>query len=136
LAFRVPIDDTETISYTVTFYPESGSELVLTTKGLRRRSPGQYSRVEDGYWGIESNDQDVVVLEGLGPIFDRSTEHLAVTDRGVVMLRKMIQESIEAVSKGSDPIGVIRNDNQQPGGVISFDASIQEIEALKQAATA
>jgi 5,5'-dehydrodivanillate O-demethylase len=136
LAFRVPIDDTETISYTVTFYPESGSELVLTTKGLRRRSPGQYSRVEDGYWGIESNDQDVVVLEGLGPIFDRSTEHLAVTDRGVVMLRKMIQESIEAASKGSDPIGVIRNENQQPGGVISFDASIQEIEALKQAATA
>jgi 5,5'-dehydrodivanillate O-demethylase oxygenase subunit len=133
LAFRVPIDDTNTISYVVTFYPGSlGSGVVLKTKEVERREAGQYGRVEDGYWGIASHDQDLMALEGLGPIYDRTTEHLAATDRGVVMLRKMIQESIAAVSQGKDSVGVIRDEHAHE--VISFDASIEEIEALGQAA--
>jgi 5,5'-dehydrodivanillate O-demethylase len=134
LAFRVPADDTKTLSYVITFYPGSGSKLIQETKGLQKRQSGHYGHVDDGYWGIESHDQDVMVLEGLGQIFDRTTEHLAATDRGVAMLRKMILESIEAVSKGNDPIGVLKG--EQTDGVISFDASIQEIEALSQAVNA
>ena len=130
LAFRVPADDTKTLSYVVTFYPGSSSGLIQETKGLKKRQSGHYGQVDDGYWGVDSHDQDVMVLEGLGQIFDRSREHLAVTDRGVAMLRKMILESIEAVAKGKDPIGVLKG--EQTKGVISFDASIQEIEALNQ----
>jgi 5,5'-dehydrodivanillate O-demethylase len=132
LAFRVPANDTKTISYVVTFYPGSGTDKasrgVVKTKGIEKRERGHYERVDDGYWGVGSHDQDVMVLESLGPIFDRTTEHLAVTDRGVVMLRKMIEESIKAVREGKDPVGVIR-DNEM-GRMIAFDASIQEIEAL------
>jgi hypothetical protein len=118
----------------VTFYPGSGSGLVLETKGLKERKLGQYRHVEDPYWGIESNDQDVMVLEGLGAIYDRTTEHLAATDRGVAMLRRMILESIAAVSQGDEPVGLAKS--EYPDGVVTFDASIQEIQALSEPASA
>ena len=131
LAFRVPANDIKTISYVVTFYPSQdrkyAAAAVLETKGLQKKSTPQ-EFVDDGYWGIESNSQDVVVLESMGPIFDRSIEHLAATDRGVVMLRKMIKEAIQAVGDGKDPVGVLRD--SQAVEVITFDASIQEIDAL------
>jgi hypothetical protein len=31
------------------------------------------------------------------------------TDRGVILLRRLYKESIEAVKRGGDPIGVIRD---------------------------
>jgi len=34
---------------------------------------------------------------------------LAYTDRGVILLRRLYKESIEAVKKGGDPIGVVRD---------------------------
>ena len=47
--------------------------------------------------------------ESQGPIFDRTTEHLAYTDRGVILLRRLYKESIDAVKQQRDPIGVIRD---------------------------
>jgi len=34
---------------------------------------------------------------------------LAYTDRGVILLRRLYKESIEAVQQGRDPLGVIRD---------------------------
>jgi hypothetical protein len=39
-------------------------------------------------------------------------EHLASTDRGVIMLRKIVRDGIRAVAKGEDPYGA------RPGRVI------------------
>ena len=33
-------------------------------------------------------------------------EHLATTDRGIVMLRRLLARQIEAVERGEDPVGV------------------------------
>ena len=44
------------------------------------------------------------------------------------MLRKMIRDSIEAVQQGKDPIGVIRDSNDN--GPITFDSSRDAVEAL------
>src|SRR5207247_11312913 len=54
-------------------------------------------------------DQDRVAQESPGPIYDRTGEHLAYTDRGVMLLRRLYKESIEAVQKGLDPLGVVRD---------------------------
>ena len=35
-------------------------------------------------------------------------EHLATTDRGVIMYRNIIRQSIRALEKGDDPKGLIR----------------------------
>jgi 5,5'-dehydrodivanillate O-demethylase len=61
-------------------------------------------------------------------IADRVKENLASSDQGIIMLRKMIRASIEAVREGKDPYGVIRDpaDNQS----ITFDSSRDAVAAL------
>ena len=44
-----------------------------------------------------------------GAIPDRSTERLGTTDRGVILYRKLLDEQIEKVERGEDPMGVIRD---------------------------
>jgi hypothetical protein len=41
-----------------------------------------------------------------GPIAKHSEEHLATTDRGVVMLRRLLQKQLDALQEGRDPAGV------------------------------
>jgi phenylpropionate dioxygenase-like ring-hydroxylating dioxygenase large terminal subunit len=41
-----------------------------------------------------------------GPITLHSDEHLATSDRGIVMLRRLLREQIRKVQEGGDPIGV------------------------------
>ena len=42
-------------------------------------------------------------------IFDRTTEHLVTTDKGVILLRKIYKDGIEAIKQGRDPLGVVRD---------------------------
>ena len=132
LRFRVPTDDTRTTTFWLRFYPYKEEErtrpFVLKTRGFEKDQARVYARVEDGWWGIASHDQDRVAQESQGVIYDRAKEHLGASDQGVIMLRNMIKESIEAVRQGKDPIWVIREPDKS--GNITFDASMQEIGAL------
>ena len=40
---------------------------------------------------------------------DRSKEHLGESDRGIILLRKMLKEQIEIVQNGGEPRGVVRD---------------------------
>jgi phenylpropionate dioxygenase-like ring-hydroxylating dioxygenase large terminal subunit len=51
------------------------------------------------------NTQDFAVQEGMGPIVDRSREHLGTTDRAVIALRKLLLEATDAVAAGKTPRG-------------------------------
>ena len=132
IRFRVPTDDTNTTTFWLRFYPyaeeERSKPFVLKTLGFENDQPGVYERVEDGWWGIASHDQDRVAQESQGIIYDRTMEHLGASDQGVLMLRNMIKDSIEAVRQGKDPIWIIREQHQNEN--ITFDASMQEIGAL------
>ena len=44
---------------------------------------------------------------GQGAITLHSEEHLAASDRGVVMFRRLLRQQIEAVQAGRDPLGVM-----------------------------
>jgi 5,5'-dehydrodivanillate O-demethylase len=48
--------------------------------------------------------QDAMAVETQGPILDRSRENLGVSDRGIVMLRHMLLEQIDAVRSGGRPL--------------------------------
>jgi 5,5'-dehydrodivanillate O-demethylase len=54
-------------------------------------------------------NQDFAAWVGQGAIADRTQEHLARSDRGVVMIRNRFFEDIEAIAKGGDPKAVIRD---------------------------
>jgi phthalate 4,5-dioxygenase oxygenase subunit len=56
-----------------------------------------------GIWGI--NTQDRAVQETMGPIVDRTKEHLGASDRAVIAMRKLLQQAIETVGDGGDPAG-------------------------------
>ena len=43
------------------------------------------------------------------PVGVHASEHLATPDRGVIMTRKMVKKAIDAVTRGDDPAGVIRD---------------------------
>lgn len=132
IRFRVPTDDTTTKTFWLRFTPNDeanrGRPLRLNTVGFEDDKPGIYARVDDGWWGIASHDQDRVAQESQGEIYDRTREHLGASDEGVILLRQTIKESIEAVRQGQDPFWILRSSEEN--NKITFDASMAEIGAL------
>lgn len=59
-------------------------------------------------------------------IADRTKEHLATSDQGILMLRQMIRDAIDNVRQGKDPIGVVRDRHE----TITFDSSRDAVAAL------
>jgi phenylpropionate dioxygenase-like ring-hydroxylating dioxygenase large terminal subunit len=51
---------------------------------------------------------DTWATESEGPIYDRTSEHLGYTDRGIIVLRKLMLQGIADVAAGRDPLGVVR----------------------------
>jgi len=123
LLFRVPEDDASIRNVFLAIYPDA--EDIRITRGDSPITPGSYEMVDDGWWGIESIDQDRAATEGQGLIADRSSEHLAPSDVGVTMFRAMLRDAIRTVADGRDPIGVIRDarDNE----LIAFDTHQHDV---------
>ena len=114
MRWRVPIDDSHTMHFTVQFgVIVDGKPVAKIMKDeseqwLIESKFGVYKWDESINW-FARGDQDRVAQESQGPIYDRTGEHLAYTDRGVILLRRLYKESIEAVQKGLDPLGVVRD---------------------------
>jgi len=89
--------------------PSLRGEVQQITQAELPRQPRIYSKIDNGWLGIASADQDRAAIQGQGPVADRPTEHLAPSDRGVAMFRAILCEAITAVERGRDPINVIRN---------------------------
>jgi phenylpropionate dioxygenase-like ring-hydroxylating dioxygenase large terminal subunit len=59
------------------------------------------------FTGIEGvNTQDVALQEGMGPICDRSKEHLGTSDRAIIATRQLLLEAIDVVQAGGEPRGI------------------------------
>ncbi|MEO5845587.1 MAG: aromatic ring-hydroxylating dioxygenase subunit alpha, partial [Caldimonas sp.] len=54
-----------------------------------------------------------------GPVAHHSEEHLATSDRGLVMLRRYLKAQVERVQRGEDPAGVSFDTDAAP---VVFDA--------------
>jgi 5,5'-dehydrodivanillate O-demethylase oxygenase subunit len=116
LLYRVPADDTSHENYFVTFC--ASDKPVPTDKrvvhGWRWEVKfGEYTPLASDWWGIDLSDQDRMVLEQQGVIVDRTKEHLGVSDGGIVLMRRMMQEGMTAVEKGEDPPCIIRDPAKQ-----------------------
>jgi 5,5'-dehydrodivanillate O-demethylase len=105
LQFRVPVDDTHTIQF------------AYRTKLRKPGAPAcpmavKHSSLfnEDGRIIADNVPaQDMTGWVGQGPISDRTQEHLAASDKGVVLYRKMLIEQMERVERGEEPMAVIRD---------------------------
>jgi 5,5'-dehydrodivanillate O-demethylase len=119
MRFRVPTDDTSTKTFYIRAREARGEAETITTNGVQERPRGVYERVEDGWWGLASREQDRAAQESQGLIADRTRETLGTSDRGVILFRRMLTEAIAAVERGDDPPGVVRQSGNE---LIVFDA--------------
>ncbi len=113
MRWRVPVDDTSSMHFTVEFGAARDGQTVKimedrSEQGIVDTKHGVY-RWDDSIGWFARADQDRAAQESQGAIYDRSTEHLGATDKGVILLRRLYRESIEAVQNGRDPIAVVRD---------------------------
>jgi 5,5'-dehydrodivanillate O-demethylase oxygenase subunit len=126
MRLRVPLDDTLTYSFWVRFHPLADGKFELENRGFTGKKPRVYPREEDGYWNIPSMEQDRVAQETQGLIADRTIEHLAESDRGIVMLRRKLREDIDAVAAGRDPVCITRSPADDK--IVKFETTLKESE--------
>lgn len=122
--FCIPTDDTHQWHCAIDAIPEgqSGSD-----EGRMKLGPN--ARKDKSYEYTQRHPDDKEATEGQGPIAIHGLEHLATSDRGVIMFRKILREGIEAVRKGQDPKGVIR-DPEKAACVATSATSIISAEIL------
>jgi len=121
LHLRVPIDDTKTITFYVRAVEAKGDRNgTLTTRGVEESERGVYRTVDDGWWRLASEEQDRAAQESQGEITDRTREFLGTSDRGIILLRKLLLDSIDAIESGKDPFGLLRDPSLNT--IVRFDA--------------
>lgn len=103
LGWVLPIDDTHYRIYTAGRVREKGVFLPRASgeAHARRRAWSEMTeeerRARPGDWEAQT---------GQGPITLHSEEHLVGSDRGVILLRKLLARQLDVVARGGDPIGV------------------------------
>ena len=80
-------------------------------RSIRNRSNNwmidRQAQKTDTFTGIVGiNTQDRAVQELMGPIVDRSREHLGPADKAIIAARKLLADAVETVQDGGDPPGV------------------------------
>jgi len=127
--WHIPIDDTHHWRYSMAF-KRSGpidrqrtrTRESVTDENYRfyRNKGNRYlqDRAEqktDTYAGLGPVfvNGDHLVTETVGPIQDRTREHLAATDAGIIATRRRLLRAIQDVQAGRDPPNVIRQPEQQ-----------------------
>ena len=125
----VPLDDAHTLVWEFVWRPDAapaGRETRVPASGWREESEDPLSRgrfaagPENDYGmdrdrqrginfsGLEESPplQDAAVQESMGPIVDRSGEHLGATDAGLVRVRQMLIDAARRLREGVEPPGV------------------------------
>jgi nitrite reductase/ring-hydroxylating ferredoxin subunit len=143
--YWVPIDDAATMVYNFRYSYDPADPLTLDDavayETIAGRGPGDLlpdfrlkkNRTNDygidralqktgNFTGIVGvNTQDYALQEGMGPIVDRSQEHLGTTDRAIIVMRQLLLEATYAVERGEAPRGI---DPSTYRSVRSFDRNI------------
>jgi 5,5'-dehydrodivanillate O-demethylase len=108
---RVPVDDTHTLHFWYSCYlPREGAEAPVQHEIPVYEVP---FRDERGDFIVDFVDGgDIMAWVSQGPIADRRRELLVDTDRGVVLLRRLLVEQSERVRAGEDPLGIVRSSEE------------------------
>ncbi len=106
LQYRVPIDDTHTLHFRLEFrHLDEGEQTPEVVPYEEKPLYDDDGRIKRDY--VAGQDQTAWVIQG--PISDRTTEHLGVTDVGIIMYRRMLNEQMDLVRDGGEPLNVWRD---------------------------
>jgi 5,5'-dehydrodivanillate O-demethylase len=105
---RVPVDDTHTLHYWYACYvpapgiaPPRQPEIPVYEVPWRDAQGRFITDFVDG--------GDIMAWVTQGAIADRTRERLVCSDRGITLLRRLLDEQLDRVAAGEDPLGVIRD---------------------------
>lgn len=104
MQIRVPIDDTHTwhIFYTC-HRPADPTRPETLVYELPWQNP-------DGTLNLDTlAGTDMMAWVTQGPIAPRHEEHLGASDEGVILWRKVMADALDAVERGEDPPGLVRD---------------------------
>ena len=105
LSWVVPNDDTHTTFFSLGTFP-------LKADGTPY--PVRRSQFDGRNWEELSEEEhrrmpgDVEAQVGQGPISIHAEEHLVLSDRGIMMLRKRWLKQLRLLEAGEDPLGIVR----------------------------
>ncbi|MFT5138943.1 MAG: 5,5'-dehydrodivanillate O-demethylase [Rhodothermales bacterium] len=130
--WRVPIDDTKTLSIMLVFNSVPKDREPFE----QDRIPYWYAPLKDpetGEW-ITSHvvNQDMLVWSSQGIIADRTQEHLVRSDRGIIMMRNRFFSDLEKIKTGEDPKGLIRDQKKNQGVQLPIVGKEQYTAGLSQ----
>lgn len=111
MQFRVPIDETHTyhVAY-LTELPRDGKAPTPNSSVPAREADVFDSKKQRFKVGSNKDlAQDAMAWVTAGEVMDRSKEHLGVSDRGVVLFRRLLEDQLRVVEEGRDPMNVFRN---------------------------
>jgi nitrite reductase/ring-hydroxylating ferredoxin subunit len=98
ISWVVPVDDSHYIQAMVARVPKDTPFRSMLFNG---KTWGQMTEAEH-----RNTPGDFEAQAGQGPITLHSDEHLVTSDRGIMMVRRMLLEQMQVVAAGGDPIGV------------------------------
>jgi 5,5'-dehydrodivanillate O-demethylase len=105
---RVPMDDTNT--YHVWYRTRPRAEGVSAQDRASIPVLEYAYKHTDGRLVVETvSGQDMMVWVTQGPVSDRTTERLGTTDRGVILYRNLLEEQMQKVERGEEPMAVVRD---------------------------
>jgi hypothetical protein len=152
--FWVPIDDENNWAWSFDYHPTrdltpAEVQAMDEGKGIHvRYVPGTFRPLQNkdndylmdraaqkakvSYSGVEGIAmQDASLQESMGPIQDRTREHLVSTDNGIIMARQRLMKAAKAlVEKGEQPPGI----NAQAQRVRSVAIVLPDGQPFKEAA--
>ncbi len=103
---RVPVNDTETLHFWyVTEHRKPGAPPQTDIPVYEYPYADEGGRIL-----VETiRGQDMMVWLGQGDIADRTVERLGTSDKGIILYRKLLNENIDKVERGEDPMAVVRD---------------------------
>ncbi len=127
--WHVPIDDTRHWKYMITFRRSAPLDKERVLKALygdcELLPDGRFTRNQSNRFlqdraamavnytfaglGTGFAVHDTWAVESLGPIVDRTQEHLGYEDKSIILMRKLMLQAIQAVQDGRDPPHVVRD---------------------------
>ncbi len=126
LLFLTPNDDDHFMLFTVDYYTGPEPDIFGRLAEMRRREePDEQLKPHDKrpLMPFRGNvRREDIVAQGTQDILGRRAEHLGPSDRGVIMLRKMVREAIQAVADGKDPKALHLDANAD--GLVTLDSFV------------
>jgi 5,5'-dehydrodivanillate O-demethylase oxygenase subunit len=114
---RVPMDDERTLYFWYSCHLPKPGVLQFLEEQTPESIPVYevpvpgWDRGGEPEWPFLDNNsgQDIAMWYTQGAISDRSQEHLGLSDKGVILYRKLLEENMAKVQRGEDPMNVFRD---------------------------